>query len=58
MLEARIALVKVRFKKLCKNYTLRILQIQESNPVKIRAPFNSPYSNKYNRINWTRFDNS
>ena len=32
--------------------------MQESNPVKIRAPFNSPYSSKYNGINWTRFDNS
>ena len=32
--------------------------MQESNPVKIRTPFNLPYSSEYNGINWTRFDNS
>src|SRR5947207_15316484 len=57
-IEAGIAPVSVRFEKLCKNYALRILQMQNSHPVKQRVPFNSPFSNENNGINLTKIDNS
>ena len=43
-IEAGIAPVIVRFEKLCKQYALKILQMQDSHPVKIRAPANSPFN--------------
>ena len=57
-IEAGIALVEVRFEKLYKNYALRILQMQDTNPVKIRTPLNSPFSSENSGINYTSFDNS
>ena len=56
-IEAGIAPVSVRFEKLCKNYALRILQMQSSHPVKQRASFNSPFSSENNGINLAKIDN-
>jgi len=56
-IEADIASVSVRFEKLCKNYALRILQMQNSHLVKQRVSFNSPFSNENNGINLTKIDN-
>ena len=58
-IEAAISPVSVRFNKLCQNYVIRILQIQDSHPIKKRIPANSPFSNnKNNGIKLTKFDNS
>ena len=55
-IEADIASVSVRFEKLCKNYALRILQMQSSHSVKQRVSFNSPFSNENNEINLIKID--
>src|SRR5213083_1236433 len=56
-IEAGIVPVSVRFEKLCKNYALRILQMQNTHPVKQRVPFNSSFSSENNEINLTKIDN-
>src|SRR5947207_14807763 len=56
-IEAGIAPVSVRFEKLCKNYALRILQMQSSHSVKQRASFNSSFSSENNGINLAKIDN-
>src|SRR5438034_10747829 len=56
-IEAGIVPVSVRFEKLCKNYALRILQMQNTHPVKQRVPFNSPFSSENNGINLAKIDN-
>ena len=44
-IEAGILPVSIRFEKICKNYALRILKMQENHPVKLRISANSPFSN-------------
>ena len=57
-IEAGISPVLVRFNKLCQNYALRILQMPDSHPVKMRVPVNSPFSSNKNGINLTELNNS
>jgi hypothetical protein len=47
-IEAALPPTIVRFEKLCKNYALRILQMQDSHSVKQRAPANSPFNGGIN----------
>ena len=54
-IKAGIEPVSVRFEKICKNYALRILQMQSSHSVKIRASFNSSF-NQLNGINLTELN--
>ena len=54
--EAAILPTQVRFEKLCKNYALRILQMQETHPVKMRVSFNSPFSSENGGINLTELN--
>src|SRR5437762_12412751 len=56
-IEAGIASVAVRFEKLCKNYSLKILQMQNSHSVKQRVSFNSSFSSENNGINLAKIDN-
>ena len=57
-IEAAISPVSVRFNKLCQNYAIRILQMQDSYPIKKRIPANFLFSNnKENGIKLTKFDN-
>jgi len=56
-IEADIASVSIRFEKLCKNYALRILQMQNSHSVKQRVSFNSSFFNENNEINLTKINN-
>ena len=56
-IEAGIVSVSVRFEKLCKNYALRILQMQNTHPVKQRVSFNSSFSSENNEINLTKINN-
>ena len=45
-LEASIPPPKVKFKRICKNYAWRILQMHENHSIKLRVSFNfSPYLN-------------
>ena len=57
-IEAEIVSVSIRFEKLCKNYALRILQMQSSHSVKQRASFNSSFSDENNEINLAKINNS
>ena len=58
-IEAAIPPVSVRFKKLCQNYAIRILQMQDFHLIKIKVPANSPFSFKNeNEIKLTDFNNS
>ena len=50
-IEAGILLVSIKFKKLCKNYALKILQMQDNHLVKKRVSINSLFSIKNNEIN-------
>ncbi len=56
-IKAEIVSVSVRFEKLCKNYALRILQIQSSHSVKQRVSINSSFSSENDEINLTKIDN-
>src|SRR5947207_12926310 len=56
-IEAELASVSVRFEKLCKNYALRILQMQNTHSVKQRVSFNSSSSSENNEINLAKIDN-
>ena len=49
-IEAALPPTKVRFEKLCKNYALRILQMQDSHPVKQRVTSNSSFLKEINLI--------
>ena len=42
-IEVGILLVLVKFKKICKNYALRILKMQENHSVKLRISVTSPF---------------
>src|SRR6266487_3234866 len=46
---------KVRFEKLCKNYAVRILQMQDSHPVKQRVTSNAPF---FGDINLTKLNST
>src|SRR5204863_4456523 len=49
-IEAALSSTKVRFDKLCKNYVLRILQMQDSHSVKQRVTLNSFFLREINLI--------
>ena len=51
-IEADILLIAIKFKKLYKNYALKILQMQDNHLVKKRVSINSPFSTR-NGINVT-----
>ena len=57
-IEAAIPPVSVRFNKLCQNYAVRILQMQNFHSVKQRILANSPFSSNRNEIKLTDFNNS
>ena len=55
--EASIMSVSVRFKKLCKNYALRILKMQNSNLVKQRVSTNFSFKKiNINEISLTNYN--
>ena len=46
---------KVRFNKICKNYTLRILKMHENHSIRLRVSSSfSPFSNEI-ELDWTQF---
>src|SRR5204862_4856119 len=49
-IEAALSSTKVRFDKLCKNYVLRILQMQDSHSVKQKVTSNSSFLKEINLI--------
>ena len=54
-LEASIPPPKVRFKRIYKNYTWRILQMHENHPIKLRV--SSSFSSHLNemKLDWEQF---
>ena len=56
-IEAGILPVSIKFEKICKNYALRILKMQENHSIKLRISVNSPFSNQNNGINLASFNN-
>ena len=56
-IKADIISVLIKFEKLCKNYALRILQMQNTHSVKQKVSFNSSFSSENNEINLTKINN-
>ena len=57
-IEAGILPVSIKFEKICKNYALRILKMQENHPIKLRILVTSSFSKQNNGINLINFNNS
>jgi hypothetical protein len=59
-IEASIPLLKVRFDKVCKNYLLRIIQMNKNHPIQIRVaedfpPFSEEIKvDKLKYLNWNK----
>src|SRR5436853_6509433 len=54
-LEASIPLPRVRFERICKNYTWRTLQMHENHPIRLRVSSSfPPYSNGM-ELDWEQF---
>ena len=54
-LEASISPSKIRFKRICKNYAWRILQMHENHPIRVRVSSGfPPYSNGI-ELDWEQF---
>ena len=54
-IEASISSSKVRFNRICKNYALRILQMHERHPIRLRVSSSfSPFSNEI-ELDWSQF---
>ena len=54
-LEASISFSKIKFKRICKNYTWRILQIHENHPIKLRVSFSFPPHSNGMELDWEQF---
>ena len=54
-IEASISSSKVRFNRICKNYALRILQMHERHPIRLRVSSSfPPFSNEI-ELDWSQF---
>src|SRR5436189_1818317 len=54
-IEASISPPKVRFNRICKNYALRILQMHERHPIRLRVSSSfPPFSNEI-ELDWSQF---
>ena len=56
-IEADILPISIRFEKICKNYTLKILKMQENHLIKLKISATSPFSAQNNGINLVSFNN-
>ncbi len=63
-IEASIPPLKVRFNRICKNYALRILQMHDKHPIRLRVssgfpPFNSGIDLDWSQyLDWNETENS
>ena len=53
--EASIPPPKVRFNRICKNYALRILQMHENHPIRLRVSSGFPPFINGIELNWSEF---
>ena len=56
-LEAAIPPPKVRFNKICMNYSLRIMQLFKNHLIKTRVSTNFPPYNNENELDWNKYFN-
>ena len=54
-LEAAIPPPKVRFNRICKNYTLRIMQIPKNYLIRLRVSSSFPPYNNRAELNWEKY---
>jgi ribonuclease HI len=54
-LEAVVPPPKVRFNKICKNYALRILQVFESHPLRLRVSSSFPPYDNGSDLDWSKY---
>src|SRR5436190_10385734 len=54
-IEASISPPKVRFNRICKNYALRILQMHDKHPIRLRVSSGFPLFNNGIDLNWSEF---
>jgi ribonuclease HI len=54
-LEAAIPPPKVRFKKICMNYSLRIMQLFKNHPIRTRVSTSFPPYNNGNELDWDKY---
>ena len=56
-LEATIPPLKVRFEKICMNYSLRIMQLFKNHLIKTRVSTSFPPYNNENELGWDKYLN-
>ena len=54
-LEAAIPPPKVRFNKICMNYSLRIMQLFKNHPIRTRVSTSFPPYNNGNELDWDKY---
>src|SRR5436189_133786 len=54
-LEAAIPPFKIRFQKICMNYSLRIMQLFKNHPIRTRVSTNFPPYNNENELDWDKY---
>ena len=54
-LEASIPPPRVRFERICKNYTWRTLQMHENHPIKLRVSSSFPPYLNGMKLDWEQF---
>src|SRR5437762_4408060 len=54
-IEASISPPKVRFNRICKNYALRILQMHERHPIRLRVSSSFPSFSNEIELDWSQF---
>ena len=56
-LEATIPPPKIRFNKICMNYSLRIMQLFKNHPIRTRISTSFPPYNNGNGLDWDKYLN-
>jgi hypothetical protein len=54
-LKAAIPPSKVRFKKICMNYSLRIMQLFKNHSIRLRVSTSFPPYNNENELDWEKY---
>ena len=54
-LEAAIPPSKIRFNKICMNYSLKIMQLFKNHPIRTRVSTSFPPYNNDNELDWDKY---
>ena len=54
-LEAAIPPPKIRFNKICMNYSLKIMQLFKNHPIRTRVSTSFPSYNNGNKLDWDKY---